>query len=86
MRVTKRPRAWRRSSRAHPDVELAEPDHVVHVPEQSLPRLVEPTIVEPTLAAKLMPNDPLSQYQSYLDDSPGGINTFAAWDITTGSI
>ena len=32
-----------------------------------------------------MPNDTLLVEQTYLDNSPGGINAFAAWDITTGS-
>ncbi len=33
----------------------------------------------------LVPNDPRISQQPYLDNSPGGINAFAAWDLSTGS-
>ncbi len=67
----------------HPDVELAEPDYLRHYgePHATVPRVAPAQ----GLAQKLMPNDSLLQYQTYLDDSPGGIDAFAAWDITTGS-
>ena len=67
----------------HPDVDLAEPDYLRHYGESHT--TVPPAAPGEGVSQKLMPSDPLLQYQTYLDDSPGGIDAFAAWDITTGS-
>jgi serine protease len=67
----------------HPDVDLAEPDYLRHYGEPHA--AVSPAVPAQGFSQKLMPNDSLLQYQTYLDDSVGGINAFAAWDITTGS-
>jgi len=32
-----------------------------------------------------VPNDPYVNQQTYLDNAPGGINAYAAWDLTLGS-
>jgi serine protease len=70
----------------HPDVEVAEPDYLRHIDEPTRQTIVPGPAPEQTpLVQKLMPNDQLLQFQTYLDDSPGGINAFAAWDVTTGS-
>jgi hypothetical protein len=69
----------------HPDVELAAPDYLRRIDDPP-PRTVSRSAPEKLpFVQKLMPNDELLQFQTYLDDSPGGINAFAAWDITTGS-
>ena len=68
----------------HPDVELAEPDYLRSYRE--LPHAAAPPpMPAESLSQKFMPNDQLLQFQTYLDDSPGGIDAFAAWDIASGS-
>jgi serine protease len=60
----------------HPDVEFAQPDYVRQVPQDPYVGVRQP---------KMVPNDTFVALQTYLDNSPGGINAFAAWDITPGS-
>ena len=33
----------------------------------------------------MVPNDPFTRAQNYLDDSGTGVSAFSAWDVTTGS-
>ncbi len=35
--------------------------------------------------AQRIPNDPFVSTQPYLDNTPGGINAYLAWDVTTGA-
>ena len=69
----------------HPDVDLAEPDYLRHMHELPPRAAVASAAPAENLSQKLMPSDQLLQFQTYLDDSPGGIDAFTAWDITTGS-
>jgi serine protease len=66
----------------HSDVALAEPDYLRSLQQVPHTAMSPPA---PRLAQKLTPNELLLHFQTYLDDSPGGIDAFAAWDITTGS-